>query len=223
MMMKKRGGVISQEVNPRPPIIKVRLNKSFLSRRELASPRHRRHSLLSKDKDEEGDVSFNSCNASSEEGYSESRSSEECLVHPIDAAIVKGPNLIGMGKTTNTKVTKNSKSSYSSTKSEASFVLSNWAPGAERACGGHRPQHSDGPPQLPLRARRRPQLRAHPGQVALRPRALPPGADPARRPAHLTRAPDSRVHVFVGKNGTHQIRGLFSHRTILAVLLIVIA
>ena len=91
MMMKKRGGVISQEVNPRPPIIKVRLNKSFLSRRELASPRHRRrHSLLSKGKDEDGDVSFNSCNASSEEdGYSESRSSEECLVHPIDAAIVK--------------------------------------------------------------------------------------------------------------------------------------
>ena len=94
MMMKKRGGVISQEVNPRPPIIKVRLNKSFLSRKELASPRRRR-SLLSKGKDEEGDVSFNSCNASSEEeGYSESRSSEECLVHPIDAAIVKGPNLI---------------------------------------------------------------------------------------------------------------------------------
>ena len=96
MMMKKRGGVISQEVNPRPPIIKVRLNKSFLSRRELASPRHRRHRLLSKDKDED-DVSFNSCNASSEEGYSESRSSEECLVHPIDAAIVKGPNLIANG------------------------------------------------------------------------------------------------------------------------------
>ena len=92
MMMKKRGGVISQEVNPRPPIIKVRLNKSFLSRRELASPR-RRH--LSKGEDEDGDVSFNSCNASSEEeGYSESRSSEECLVHPIDAAIVKVSNSI---------------------------------------------------------------------------------------------------------------------------------
>ena len=73
----------------------MRLNKSFLSRRELASPRHRRHSLLSKGKDEDGDVSFNSCNASSEEeGYSESRSSEECLVHPIDAAIVKVHNSI---------------------------------------------------------------------------------------------------------------------------------
>ena len=102
MMMKKRGGVISQEVNPRPPIIKVRLNKSFLSRRELASPRHRRHSLLSKGKDEDGDVSFNSCNASSEDGYSESRSSEECLVHPIDVAIVKVHDsiAIGIGKAT---------------------------------------------------------------------------------------------------------------------------
>ena len=103
MMMKKRGGVISQEVNPRPHIIKVRLNKSFLSRRELASPRHRCHGLLSKGKDEEGDVSFNSCNASSEEeGYSESRSSEECLVHPIDVAIVKVHDsiAIGIGKAT---------------------------------------------------------------------------------------------------------------------------
>ena len=112
MMMKKRGGVISQEVNPRPPIIKVRLNKSFLSRRELASPRHRRHGLLSKGGDEEGDVSFNSCNASSEEdGYSESRSSEECLVHPIDVAIVKVHDsiAIGIGKATSNQHLSNKK------------------------------------------------------------------------------------------------------------------
>ena len=78
---------ISQEVNSRPGpgiIIKVRLNKSFLSRKELT-----RH--LSKG-DDDDDVAFNSCNASEEGSESTAENSRECLVHPIDAAIVKELN-----------------------------------------------------------------------------------------------------------------------------------
>ena len=55
---KKRGGVISQEVNLRAAI-KVRVNKSFRSRKELTR-------RLSKGDDD--DVGFNSCNASEDGG-----------------------------------------------------------------------------------------------------------------------------------------------------------
>ena len=90
MMMKRRGsGVISQEVNLRPPI-KVRLNKSFLSRKELT------RRFMSKGDDNDS-VGFNSCIATEDSsGILDSESvnddSSECLVHQIDTAIVKELN-----------------------------------------------------------------------------------------------------------------------------------
>ena len=88
------GGVIPQEVNSgrgrRRPAIKVRLNKSFRSKREWA--RRRR---ASKGVGEDGDDRFKSCNVSEDGGSSSgggSESSASCLVHPVDAAIVKELN-----------------------------------------------------------------------------------------------------------------------------------